>query len=455
MVFVRLCGGDPPARAAAPPRLLLLRPAAALPPPLPAAAPTAPRAFARSTMPRVVATFAACVAAAAALSPWPMRQGNSQGTGQSTASGPTSSAKTLRCSGAPSTDAPAVGADGTLYQPSTNGALFAISTSDGSPLWTFTPKSGSAATQGQTPALSTDGTAVFYAADAIYSFDAESGAINWSWNATLSTNNFGALLRGKDDALFAVITGQALVAFDGATGAVNWTQIGAFADIALSPDGTMIYAVVSDVNGGGSMAGIDAASGTVQWKPSINTVNAPLVSAKGQLVLSSSTCFSSNKLVNGINMTLFDPSTLTTVWNTCVLSTDTTYPCQAGYYIQFSAPTLVMGSTLVMTWVCSNYPGNSLVAGGITGVSMVSGMKVWATPGLFVASATSGLPSPIAGADSTVYTSNSSGTVFGINSGTGAAIWSIPTSNVNTPPFAAIAGSKRLALGNCLYAEGV
>ena len=167
-------------------------------------------------MPHLVAAFVVCVAAAAAapLSPWPMRQGNSQGTGQSTASGPTSSAKTLRCSGVPSTDAPAVGADGTLYQPSTSGALFAISAADGSPLWTFTPKSGPL-TQGQTPALSTDGTAVFYAADAIYSFDAASGAVNWSWNATLSANNFGALLRGENDALFAVVTGQALVALDG------------------------------------------------------------------------------------------------------------------------------------------------------------------------------------------------------------------------------------------------
>ena len=399
-------------------------------------------------MPRLVAAFAVCVAAAAAApqSPWPMRQGNGQGTGQSTASGPTSSAKTLRCSGVPSTDAPAVGADGTLYQPSTNGALFAISAADGSPFWTFTPKSSSPLTQGQTPALSIDGTVVFYAADAIYSFDAASGAVQWSWNATLSANNFGALLRGENDALFAVVTGQALVALDGATGEVNWTQIGAFVDIALAPGGTMIYAVV-----GGRIAGIDAATGSVQWTQKIYTAFAPLVSATGQLVFSSLNC------LNGVNMTLYDPTTSTNVWNTCVqVSAMTTCTSGGGSQgtIQFSAPTLVMGSTLVMIWSCTSFPGNSPTSGGIIGVSMVSGTQVWATPGLFFSSAASGLPSPVAGADSTVYTSNSSGTVFGLNSGTGTAIWSIPTSNVNTPPFAAIAGDKRLALGNCLYTEG-
>jgi outer membrane protein assembly factor BamB len=432
-------------------------------------------------------------AAAAPLSPWPMRQGNSQGTGQSTATGPTSSAKTLRCSGVPSTNVPAVGADGTLYQPSTNGALFAISASDGSPLWTFTPKSGSAAstqgqthfqtlfaisasdgspmwastpgsasTQGQTPALSTEGKVVFYAADAIYSLDATSGAVNWSWNATLSANNFRALLRGKNDALYAVIASQALVALDGATGAVSWTQIGVFADIALSPDGTIIYAVVSESErNGGIIACIDAASGTVQWKRNMNIDTAaapgwaaPLVSATGQLVLSFMTICNPagdsrypNYQVVGINMTLFDPTLFTSVWSTCIYVSAMS-SCQFNF--QFSAPTLVMGSTLVMIWSCANGE-----AGGIVGVSMVSGTLIWATPGLFLASATSGLPSPVAGADSTVYTSNISGTVFGINSGTGAAIWSIPASNINTPPFAAIAGNKRLALGNCLYVEGV
>ena len=152
-------------------------------------------------------------------------------------------------------------------------------------------------------------------------------------------------------------------------------------------------------------------------------------------------------------MALFDPTTFTFVWSQCVSVYDMT-TCNSGNSFQFSAPILVMGSTLVMTWSCGqSYPSASN-RGGIIGVSMISGTAVWETPGSFTPSS-SGLPSPVAGVDSTVYTSNSSGTIFGINSGTGAAIWSFPTGNVNTPPFAAIAGNKRLALGNCLYTEDV
>jgi outer membrane protein assembly factor BamB len=45
--------------------------------------------------------------------------------------------------------------------------------------------------------------------------------------------------------------------------------------------------------------------------------------------------------------------------------------------------------------------------------------------------------------------------VYAINAGTGATLWSIDTNSPanNFVPFAAIAGDRRLSMGNCIFQQ--
>jgi len=374
-----------------------------------------------------------------------MRQGDGQGLGQSTASGPTSSAQTMRCSGVPATAAPAVGADGTLFQPSTAGTLFALSGKDGSLVWTFTPPSpppaGSNATWPSiTPALAASGDLIFHAADALYALDTSTGEVTWSWNPSLTAASFSVILTAGTS-VFAVMNNNAVVALD-ASGDVTWLRLGSLNDISLSPDEATLYVV--STSSPPALFSLDATDGSVQWtQPWAGPLaGAPLVTSTGQLVLTS-----------GMNYTLFDPNSRTVVWSVQANPATPCSPAGAGV-LTVSQPALIMGATLIATWFCNAPPQSSTASNGLFAFTLVSGSPVWATQGV-PANILPGwkvLP-PVAGADPTVYSASLNGTISGTNSGTGALIWAINGASANAAPFGAIAPGKLLALGNCLYAE--
>jgi outer membrane protein assembly factor BamB len=341
----------------------------------------------------------------------------------------------------PATAQPAVGADWTLYLPSTNGALYALGNDTGSPLWTLSPPA-TAVFSPITPAVDDVSGTVFYASDAVYALNGLTGAIIWKWNASLPPLSFGALLLGPVDAesLYVVVEGSGLVALNATSGEELWSLLGSVNDISLSPDGSVIYGIAGRSS---VLFAIDSTSGALLWtNPNAPAVySAPIVTSQGLLVFLAGTTLSGSSY---LNFTVFNPST-----QSITVTTAIQLPACVGGTVSISEATLVFSTTVVFAYGCTS----GYVAGGLAGISLASGTLLWSTtnsqgyPGFSVGAA------PIAGADSTVYTGASNGTVYAINAGTGATLWSIDTNSPagNFVPFAAIAGDRRLSMGNCIF----
>ena len=420
-------------------------------------------------------------------SPWPMRQGSWMGTGQSSAGGPTSSGKTLRCSGVPSTASPAISEDGAIFQPSTGGVLFAIngSLTSGALLWKFSPLGSlSPSAACLTPVISEDGTMVFYAADNLYALNITTGDVLWSWNASLTPGaTFLTVLRSTGDGrVYALVTGPAqgtqgvsfaalaaLAALDGATGNIQWQRLGLLSDFSISADGATLFAVSSSYTTSNpsnpsapttyissSLYRIDSATGNLLASQvlappgstqgtSINAAAAPLVTSDGKLVLITSV---GPPYASSFNMSLWNPATSSQSWFAVLTTLTTSASCPQGAQV-FSLPTTVMDSTLLISWSCQS-------AAGMLGLSLLNGAQVFimSLPSFSATPPNADLPPPIAGADSTSYTS-SGGSVYGVNSGSGALLWAVNGTATAQVPYSAIGTNKVLVVGNCLYVEAM
>lgn len=401
------------------------------------------------------------------------------GTGQSSFNGPTSSGKTLRCTGVPSTASPAISNDGSIFQPSTGGVLFAIngSLTSGALLWKFSPTSAlSPNAASLTPVISEDGSLVYYAADNLYALNATTGAVVWTWNATITPGaTFLTVLRAKGDGrVYVLVTGPfpptqtgygypslaALVALDGASGSVKWQRLGVLSDFSLSADGTVLYAASSGYgfNNNGVVSYINSAlvyiaadsgelmSSLALGPPNsfVNAVAAPLVANDGSLIVI--TYGSQQPGVYLYNISLWNPSTRSQTWIVALNALVPPQYCPQAA-VTFSLPTVVMDSTLLLSWSCQS-------AAGMLGLSVLNGAQVFVMnlPSFSPIAPNTNLPAPIAGADSTSYASGG-GSVYGVNSGSGALLWAVNGTATAQVAYSAIGPNKLLVVGNCLYIE--
>ena len=179
---------------------------------------------------------------------------------------------------------PAIGADGTIYIASIDGKLHAVN-SVGSALWT---RSVSSTAYGSTPAIASDGTIYFRADERLYAFT-PTGSTKWS--VALPGGTYSSPVIGSDGTVYVGSTGR-LTAFT-STGAEKWSYSvsgDVFSSPAIGADGTLYFGSLNTVNPTGRLHAVRA-DGSPRWSIALGSgreiSSSPVLGPDGTLYVAS------------------------------------------------------------------------------------------------------------------------------------------------------------------------
>jgi outer membrane protein assembly factor BamB/subtilisin family serine protease len=180
--------------------------------------------------------------------------------------------------------APAIGTDGTIYVGSTDGKLHAVS-SNGNLRWTATV--GSTA-YGSTPAIAEDGTIYFRDDTTLYAYTSGGGR---KWSRTLSGVTYSSPVVATDGTVYVGAVGR-FYAFT-PDGNQKWTlntNGDIFSSPAIGSDGSIYFATLSSANQSGRVYAVTPA-GAVRWNISVGSgreiSSSPVLGPDGTLYFAS------------------------------------------------------------------------------------------------------------------------------------------------------------------------
>ena len=182
---------------------------------------------------------------------------------------------------------PAIGKDGTVYVGSRDDKVYALDGQTGQRKWAF--QTGDDVTS--SPAVAADGTVYVGSWDRkLYALDGATGAEKWE--LTTDGGVYSSPAIGEDGTVY-IGANCFVYALDGPTGDVIWgiplTGRERGGDVstapALSPDGTLVYAGMSNSDRAYGLYALDAVTGEAKWRfpTSSHVVSSPAVSDDGRV----------------------------------------------------------------------------------------------------------------------------------------------------------------------------
>ena len=182
---------------------------------------------------------------------------------------------------------PAIGKDGTVYVGSRDDKVYALDGKTGQRKWEF--RTGDDVTC--SPAVGDDGTVYVGSWDMkLYALDGATGAEKWE--LPMAGGVYSSPAIGEDGTVY-VGAGELVYALDGATGSAIWETPVTGRDLggsvstapALSPDGSLVYAGMSNNSRWYGLYALDTITGEVKWRfpTSSHVLSSPAVDDDGRV----------------------------------------------------------------------------------------------------------------------------------------------------------------------------
>lgn len=209
---------------------------------------------------QVSVTVSTTASGGLANSPWPKFRGNAQNTGAGAPSNAVGAIRWVLSTGGFVYSSAAIGSDGTVYEGSGDGKLYAINGSSGAIKWTYNTGSSEV---GTSPAIGANGIVYFGAGDgSLYAVDSTTGAKRWSYptNGRLRSS---PNIESDGTVVFGSYDGY-VYALDGSNGQLKWRfNAGAvvYSSPAIGLDSTVYFGSESHY-----IYALNGATGALKWR---------------------------------------------------------------------------------------------------------------------------------------------------------------------------------------------